>query len=452
MGDLYFDVTEMVSYAKRHDTVTGIQRAQLNIILFLAAASKKREKVYCVFYNKKSQAYCQISPMRNRMKTIGSAENFLDSLKWVDKQDSPPKKHRIKKFLKKYKNNHFLRIFKKMDIYISLVLFPSRLVEFGLKKPHGGFSVKNITGLPRNGIYICLGSDWFSQEVWSFAKKHKDNKGRIVQIVYDLIPIVMPIYHKSFEKLAFTEWLDSALSYATDLVCISKHTASDLKSFSDNKGCSPNIKVLPLAHEFFGFERSEALHPDSGVEILLNQRYILSVGTIGHRKNNLMLLKAWRQLLSEIPGQLPLLVFAGKRGSGFVDVLDFLSDSDNEEVSRYVQIIQTPEDVELAWLYQNCLCTAYMSYYEGWGLPVGESAWFGKYCIASSASSVPEVCGDLMDYVEPDNLDDLTKVLKRAIVDKGYLADREARIKESPVRMWRDVADDLYGILRARPE
>ena len=46
-------------------------------------------------------------------------------------------------------------------------------------------------------------------------------------------------------------------------------------------------------------------------------------------------------------------------------------------------------DAELAWLYANAAFTVFPSLMEGWGLPVGESLWFGKPCVASSGSAVP---------------------------------------------------------------
>jgi glycosyltransferase involved in cell wall biosynthesis len=45
--------------------------------------------------------------------------------------------------------------------------------------------------------------------------------------------------------------------------------------------------------------------------------------------------------------------------------------------------------------------TVYPSLYEGWGLPVAESLTLGQFCIASSTSSLPEVGGDLIEYIDP---------------------------------------------------
>ena len=58
-------------------------------------------------------------------------------------------------------------------------------------------------------------------------------------------------------------------------------------------------------------------------------------------------------------------------------------------------------DDELAWLYRNCAFTMYPSFYEGWGLPVSESLAYGKYCLASDTSSLPEAGAGLAGHLDP---------------------------------------------------
>ena len=62
-------------------------------------------------------------------------------------------------------------------------------------------------------------------------------------------------------------------------------------------------------------------------------------------------------------------------------------------------------DEELAWMYKNCAFSIYPSFYEGWGLPIAESAFYGAPCLASSTSSMPEVAGSAVDYFNPASTD-----------------------------------------------
>jgi hypothetical protein len=79
-------------------------------------------------------------------------------------------------------------------------------------------------------------------------------------------------------------------------------------------------------------------------------------------------------------------------------------------------------------------------------LPVGESLIFGRPCLASTASSVPEVGGDFVDYVDPFNINDGYEKVVRFIDNKIYREERAAHIKANfKPRGWEDVAQDMLA-------
>ena len=53
-------------------------------------------------------------------------------------------------------------------------------------------------------------------------------------------------------------------------------------------------------------------------------------------------------------------------------------------------LIHDVTDPELDSLYKKCLRTAFPSFVEGWGLPVGEHLAHGKICPASAVAGIPE--------------------------------------------------------------
>jgi glycosyltransferase involved in cell wall biosynthesis len=61
-------------------------------------------------------------------------------------------------------------------------------------------------------------------------------------------------------------------------------------------------------------------------------------------------------------------------------------------------------DAELDLLYRKCMFTTFPSFAEGWGLPVGESLAHGKITICSPVGGIPEVGGELLDYIDPYNV------------------------------------------------
>jgi len=103
---------------------------------------------------------------------------------------------------------------------------------------------------------------------------------------------------------------------------------------------------------------------------------------------------------------------------------------------------------ELRKAYGSCLFTVFPSLSEGWGLPVAESLVHGKLCVASNRTSIPEVGGDLIDYFDPSDEEDALAKIERVLLDPGYLAAREARLKaEYRPRSWADCAQALVEAL-----
>jgi glycosyltransferase involved in cell wall biosynthesis len=62
-------------------------------------------------------------------------------------------------------------------------------------------------------------------------------------------------------------------------------------------------------------------------------------------------------------------------------------------------------DGELTALLQDCLCLAFPSLTEGFGLPALEAMAVGCPVVASDRASLPEVCGDAALYAPPDDAD-----------------------------------------------
>ncbi len=86
-------------------------------------------------------------------------------------------------------------------------------------------------------------------------------------------------------------------------------------------------------------------------------------------------------------------------------------------------------DRQMVWLYRHCLFTMYPSFYEGWGLPVSESLNQGKYCIAASSSSIPEIGGDLVGMHDPRDWSACLQLARQALLDPAFLTRRESEIR-----------------------
>ncbi|MCO5964850.1 glycosyltransferase family 4 protein [Sinorhizobium meliloti] len=60
-------------------------------------------------------------------------------------------------------------------------------------------------------------------------------------------------------------------------------------------------------------------------------------------------------------------------------------------------------DEEMAALLKDCLCLAFPSFIEGFGLPPLEAMAIGCPLVASNRASLPEICGEAALYASPDD-------------------------------------------------
>ena len=244
--------------------------------------------------------------------------------------------------------------------------------------------------------YCSVGVDWIYGDLEYLAERRQQVGFRTVLAVYDLTPAEMPQYHSVDPVPDFAQTLRTA----DVLLVVSKSTAEDLRTFARRR----ELTVPPLVHLPLGSALVEetptvpgAMRPSDGQE---PERFVLCVGTIEPRKNHPLILDVWEMLLTEqSPDAVPILVVAGRRGWLATETMSRLTRTPG--FGGVLQFLEQPSDGELAWLYRNCAFTVYPALYEGWGLPVSESLDFGKLCLTSNRSSLPEAGEGLTDLLDP---------------------------------------------------
>lgn len=183
-------------------------------------------------------------------------------------------------------------------------------------------------------------------------------------------------------------------------------------------------------------------------------RYLLSVGNIEPRKNQIRLIDAFSSLPPEVRDELTLvLVGAGAWNETLIRARVDAAHRDGVKVRLLLGIVG---DTDLPALYSGAECSVYASVYEGFGMPPLESMACQTPVIASNASVMPEVCGDAAVYVDPSNTqslaDGLTTVLR---MDDAARTDLVARGLANVDRYdWEDAARALLGAvtsIQSRP-
>ena len=75
---------------------------------------------------------------------------------------------------------------------------------------------------------------------------------------------------------------------------------------------------------------------------------------------------------------------------------------------------------DLPLLYQSAVLFAYVSFYEGYGMPVAEAMASGVPVITSESASMPEVADGCAKLVNPKDPEAIAEALKSYLEDQGY--------------------------------
>lgn len=269
---------------------------------------------------------------------------------------------------------------------------------------------------------LVLGKIWDETELVDFLSiKHRNIGFKYVQLIYDLIPVIQPHLFGYGLFNPYSQYLFETLASVDTILCDSMCTETDVINLAKRLNFSkPNTCVIELGDT--PMIKSKGVKPDFINE---NEPFILSVGTIEVRKNHALLYQSWK-LAKENNKEFPRLVIVGSKGWLTDDFL-YVNSHDPDTKNVITTHGNIPDD-QLKWLYENCLFTLYPSIYEGWGLPIAESLAYGKVCIPSSASSMPEIAGDLLDYISPYDSRQLMELVEK------YLEPKIRRQKESEIR------------------
>ncbi len=304
--------------------------------------------------------------------------------------------------------------------------------------------------LHKGDLYFIPGAFWDAASSPTFLPSLKSQGVMVGAYIYDLIPITHPHYCMSGLTQGFNiAFAESATCFDFTLT-ISGFVADQVNKFlaSRNLRRFPTIPV-PLAHELEFRKRRTAStrQVNPAVSDLLEKDFVLCVCTIEARKNHIYLFYIWQEMIND-GLDVPDLVFVGRYGWRIGDLIGQIDAS--HHLDGRLHILHGLSDADLSALYDSCSFTVFPSFVEGWGLPVGESLAHGKVCVASSASSIPEVGGSLATYIDPFNLHSGTEVIRRLIADPGYRKGLETRIrKEFVPRTWTNVGSDFFSRLDA---
>ena len=167
------------------------------------------------------------------------------------------------------------------------------------------------------------------------------------------------------------------------------------------------------------------------------RNFILNVGRLEPRKNQITLVKSYHELLKTYDIE-EKLVIIGPKDYNFSPIYRYIFENN---LVNHVYIFNTIGDQELPFFYKAATLFVYPSYAEGFGLPILEAMACGIPVIGSNTSSIPEVVGDCGILIDPHKMEDLTNAIKKLIDSPSLKAKQsEKAIERSKNFTWKNAA------------
>jgi glycosyltransferase involved in cell wall biosynthesis len=236
-------------------------------------------------------------------------------------------------------------------------------------------------------------------------------RGRKVVTVYDLFFLDEPDKADREARRVFARRIGPSLSSADGVLTISEFTRRALLArfpLDERK-----VRATPLGlGAIFREEPSAQALAARRAALALPERFLLFVGAIEPRKNLPNLLGALG-LLRRRGLEVPLIV-VGRDGEDSAAVRRRLAELGLEEAVRFLGYRPAQE---IRDLYRLASVFVYPSLSEGFGLPVVEAMASGAPVVASSAGALPEVGGDAVRYVRPDDPEDIAAGIAGLLTD-----------------------------------
>ena len=231
-----------------------------------------------------------------------------------------------------------------------------------------------------------------------FGPFNLPKKIKRVTVIHDMTVFLYPKFHVFLSQYLQRKFLPGILKRADLIITNSSHTTKDvLKFFPEHKHKTYSVLL--------GKEKSIEPRMDQSIlkKYNVDQPYILNVGTLEPRKNIPMLVEAFSRF-KQRSGTSHKLVLIGKKGWKSEDIFKAVNESVFKDDIIWLGYI---DKEELPVFYSMAEVFAYPSIYEGFGLPVIEAMAFGTPVITSNISSLPEVGGSAVLYIDPGSTSEL---------------------------------------------
>jgi glycosyltransferase involved in cell wall biosynthesis len=293
---------------------------------------------------------------------------------------------------------------------------------------------------------------------WDLPRQLRRDRPQLVHVQYTAplgcpVPVVVTVHDVSFlEHPEYFPWTRGLQLRQT--VARTVRLAARILTVSEFSRCAiarafnldkESIVITPdAAADSFRPINRQAAESWVRTRLGLASPYVLTVGDLQPRKNQVGLIEAFAEAIRARPELPHHLVLAGKDTWFAPRVYKAAQMSGYAERIHFTGFVN---DEDLLHLYNACDVFAFPSFYEGFGLPVLEAMACGRAVICSNTSALPEVADAACLLFDPYSKREITRALLDLLLDTE-LRGRVERLglQRAGLFSWRDAASKTLEV------
>ena len=260
-------------------------------------------------------------------------------------------------------------------------------------------------------------------------------KMAVVNAFHDMAYFMFPELYIGWKREIFKWYIKRSARSTDKIITISENSREDIPKFCRPKNTNITVTYMGVKEDFFeGTPASD----DTLKKYRVTGEYIYYVGTLEPRKNVKGLIDGYRLLPKETRDQYKL-VITGKKGWFYEELFNTVNA--DPELRENVVFTGFVDDHDMIPLLKRASAFAYVSLYEGFGIPVAEAMAAGVPCVTSNRSSMKEIAEGFGFLADPESPESIRDKLAEALAEGKDSSKIKAAQEHARMFTWKACAE-----------